>query len=92
MWEYGILGVDNPKSLQRALFYFIGKRFCIRGGDEQRRLGRNHFIRSYDPDCITFVEHGSKNYSGRAKDLRFENKEVPCPAIPEERPISVSFS
>ena len=29
LWEYGILGLDNPKSLQRAVFYFIGKRFCI---------------------------------------------------------------
>ena len=35
LWEYGILGVDNPKSLQRAVFYFVGKRSCIRGGDTQ---------------------------------------------------------
>ena len=63
LWEYGILGLDNPKSLQRAVFYFIGKRFCICGGEEQRNLSPAQFIRSYNPDCITYVEHGSKNYS-----------------------------
>ena len=45
LWEYGILGLDNPKSLQRAAFYFIGKRFCIRGGEEQRNLSPSQFIR-----------------------------------------------
>ena len=24
--------------LQRAVFFYIGKRFCIRGGEEQRKL------------------------------------------------------
>ena len=86
LWEHGILGVDNSKSLQQAAFYFIGKRFCIRGGEEQRNLGPSNFVRSYNPDCFTYVEHGSKNYNARAKDLRYENKEVPCPALPENRP------
>ena len=31
--------VDNPKSLQQAVFYFISKRFCNRGGEEQRQFG-----------------------------------------------------
>ena len=30
-----------------------------------------------------YVEHDSKNYNGRVKDLKFQNKEVPCPAVPE---------
>ena len=29
LWEKGILGVDNPKSLQWAVFYFISKRFVF---------------------------------------------------------------
>ena len=91
LWEKGILCVDNPKSLQRAVFYFIGKRFCIRSGEEQRQLGPRNFVRSYNPDCLTYIEHGSKNYSARAKDLHYENKEVPCPAIAEERPKCLVF-
>ena len=88
LWEYDILGLDNPKSLQRAVFYFIGKRFCIRGFEEQRNLSPAQFIRSYNPDCDMYVEHGSKNYSARKQAwyLHFENKEVPCPAVPENRP------
>ena len=46
------------------------------GGEEQRQLGPSNFLRSYDPDCITYVEHGSKNYCARAKDFRYESKEV----------------
>ena len=79
LWEYGLLGVDNPKSLQRAVFYFVGKRFCIRGGalscvSEQRALGPSNFICSYDPDCITYVEHGSKNYCARARTFALRTR------------------
>ena len=31
---------------------------------------------------MTYLKHGSKNYSGSASDLHLENKEVPCHAIP----------
>lgn len=82
LWSSGILGYDSPKALQRTIFYYIGKRFCIRGGEEMRKLGPSQFIRSFDPDCVTYVEHGSKNYTGRAADLHRENKRVPCPAVP----------
>ena len=59
------------------------KRFCIRGGEEQHSLGPSRFTRSVNPDCFMYVEHGSKHYNGRAKDLKFQNKEIPCPAVPE---------
>lgn len=91
LWDCGILAISNPKSLQRAVFYYVEKRFCIRGGDEQRRLGPSQFKRSSEPDCVTYIEFGSKNNSGRLKDFRYENKEVPCPAIPEERPRCLVF-
>ena len=58
------------------------KRFCIRGGEEQHSLGPSQFIRSVNPDCFMYVQHGSK-HNGRAKDLKFQNIEVPCPAVPE---------
>ena len=38
LWHSGVLGSENPKSLLRAVFYLNGKNFCLRGGEEQRRL------------------------------------------------------
>ena len=66
LWNSGIFGTETPKSLQRTIFYYVGKRFCIRGGEEMRKLGPSQFLRTHDPDCITYVEHGSKNFTGRA--------------------------
>ena len=86
LWSCGILGTDSPLTLLRTVFFYVGKRFCIRGGEEQRNLGPSQLLRSLDPDCLTFVEHGSKNRSGRANELHLKNKEVLCPAIPENRP------
>ena len=40
------------------------KRFKVRGGEEQRSLGPSQFIRSVNPDCFLYVEHGSKHYNG----------------------------
>jgi hypothetical protein len=31
------------------VFYYIGKIFCIRGGEEQRKLGPSQLVRSNDP-------------------------------------------
>lgn len=59
------------------MFFYVGKRFCIRGGEEQRNLGPSQFLRSLDPDCLTFVEHGSKNRSGRANELHLKNNNRP---------------
>ena len=82
LWSLGIFGCDNPRSLQCTIFFYFGKMFCIRGEEEMWKPGPSQFKRSFNPDCITYEEHGSKHYSGRASDLHFENKEVPCPPIP----------
>ena len=91
LWETGVLGDASPRSLQRAVFYYIGKRFCIRGGDEQRKLGPSQFLRTENPDCYTYVEHGSKNRNGGVAQLRQENKCVPCYSIPEKAPRCLVF-
>ena len=91
LWSTGVISILNPKALQRAVFFYIGKHFCIRGGEEQRRLGPSQFIRSSDPDCYTYVEHGSKNRSGGLAQLRIENKTVPCYAVPENLPVCLVF-
>ena len=91
MWADGVIGITNPKALQRAVFFYVGKRFCIRGGEEQRRLGPSQFVRSSNPDCYTYVECGSKNRSGGLSQLRIDNKCVPCYAVPEMTPQCLVF-
>ena len=60
MWKSGVLSVSNPKSLQRAIFYYVGKHFCVRGGEEQRSLKPSQFVRNSKPDSYTYIEHCSK--------------------------------
>ena len=91
LWVTGVLGDASPKSLQRAVFYYIGKRFCVRGGEEQRKLGHSQFQRTERPDSYTYVEHGSKNRSGGLAQLRQENKCVPCYSIPDKAPRCLVF-
>ena len=31
LWDTGSIGIATPKALQRAVFFYIRKRFCIRG-------------------------------------------------------------
>ncbi len=86
LWDSGVFDVAQPVGLQRAVFFYIGKVFCIRGGEEQRKLGPSQFKRSFNPDCYTYIEHGSKNRSGGLEQLKIDNKCVPCFAVPEQAP------
>ena len=36
LWQSSVLTLTNPKALQRCVLFYIGKPFCIRGGQEQR--------------------------------------------------------
>lgn len=95
MWRSSVLSIANPKALQRAVFYYIGKCLCIRSGQEQRCLGPSNFKFIADPDCdphcVVYVEHGSKNRPGGLKDFRVENKEVTHYAVPENAPQCLVF-
>lgn len=91
LWSSHILSDSDPKGLQRAVFYYVGKHFCVRGGAEQRSLGPSYFIRSSRPDSYTYVEHGSKNRSGGLDQLQLENKSVCCVAVPEMRPVCLVY-
>ena len=62
LWSTGTIGVSSPLSLQRAVFYYVGKVFCLRGGEEQRSLKNSQFRR--EKDSYVYVENGSKNCSG----------------------------
>ena len=73
----------SPRSGACCIFY-VGKAFCIRGGQEQGQLKRSQFKRSYDPDCYTYIENGFKNHSG--VNFRENNKIVPVYSCPEAQP------
>ena len=60
LWETGSIGTSTPKLLQRAVFFYIGKRFNIRAGDEHRGLGPSQFRRSSDPDCYSTWSMGQR--------------------------------
>ena len=34
-WLYSVLSVTNSKTLQRCVFFYVGKYFCIRGQQKQ---------------------------------------------------------
>ena len=47
LWSSGAINQE----LQRSVFYYVGKIFCIRGGDKQRNLRPSQFARSHNPAC-----------------------------------------
>ena len=77
LWETGVLGCRTPKALQRSVFFYVGKSFCLRGGEEQCQLKPSQFVRKKDPDHYVYIETGSKNRSGGLKEINLENKVVP---------------
>ena len=77
LWESGILGTSNPKSLLNAVFFVNGRNFCLRGGEEHRRLAISQLSRHYDPDHYVYTECGSKNLKGTFTEKDIPNKIVP---------------
>ena len=76
LWEAGVLNTSTPIGLQRAVFYYVGKVCCIRGGEEQRNLKPSQFKHYTNPDRYVYSEHGSKNHNGGFFQLDVENKNV----------------
>lgn len=83
LWEKGVLGVDTPESLLRAVFYYNGKCLCLRGGKEHRALKISQIVRHDDPPRFVYTENGSKNRNGSFNQVRIENKVVPVLPCPE---------
>ena len=84
LWKKGVISDKDLIALQRAVFFYIGKAFCLRGGQEQHELKASQFVCSTDPDCFTYVENGSKNRLG--VNLKMVNKVVPVYSCPSARP------
>lgn len=74
LWASGVLGLDTPRALLNAVFYYSGKNFCLRGGQEHRDLKISQFTREHDH--YIYTENSSKNRQGGWAQLRLENKRV----------------
>ena len=77
LWESGVLGVDNPTTLLRAVFFSNGKNFCLRGGDEHRNLKLSQLERT--ENGYVYTENAFKNRAGGVAQLRVKNKRVQNP-------------
>ena len=85
LWASGVVGVEKPESLLNAVFLYNGMFLVLRGGEEHRKLKLSQFKFAVVPDpkrpglgveCLTYVEHGSKNRPGGTHQLNLDNKEV----------------
>ena len=76
LWKSGVLNTKTPDGLQRAMFYYVGKVCCLRGGTKQRNLKPSQFVRQTDPDMYIYTENGSKNRNGGFYQLEVPNKTV----------------
>ena len=81
LWESGVLGVDDPTKLLRAVFFNNGKVFCLRGGEEHRSLKLSQFKRT--ENGYKYTENSSKNRSGGLAQLHLKNKSVDVYRNPE---------
>ena len=78
LWESGVIGVHNPKSLLNAVFFLNGKVLCLRGGREHKSLKVSQFAFRSDEggEYVLYTENDSKNRSGTYKDNAGQNKVV----------------
>ena len=83
LWETGVFNTSTPKGLQNAVFYVIGKTFCLRGGQEHRVLKLAQLQR--DSDKYVYYENVSKNRNGSFKQLHLKGKVVPVFPCQEAR-------
>ena len=62
LWEAGVLGTSDPKTLLHIVFYLNGKNFCLRGGQEHRELKISQLTRVSCPqEGYIYTENASKN-------------------------------
>ena len=83
LWESGVLNVTTPRGLQNAVFFTIGKLFCLRGGKEHRALKLSQLKRDSNVDKYIYHENVSKNRNGSFKQLHVRSKVVPVYSCPE---------
>ena len=58
MWEHGVMGITSPLALLRAVFYYNGKKFLLRGGAEHH--GLKFSLLQHTSNAYIYTENGSK--------------------------------
>ena len=81
LWSLGVLNTTTPRGLLNAVFYIIGKSFCLRGGQEHRDLKLSQLKRM--DDHYMYYENVSKTCNGSFRKLHLKSKVVPVFAVPE---------
>ena len=76
LWSSGVLNDTSPYGLLRAVFFYMGKCFCLRGGQEHRDLCPSQLQRLQSPDRYMYKEKASKNRQGGIAQLKLEHKAV----------------
>lgn len=78
LWEKGVFGMKNSKSLQYTVFFYACKLFGLRGRDEHRNLQCNQFEIGEDDGgrFIRFIGRGSKTYHGGLGQMSIKNKDI----------------
>ena len=85
LWVKGVFSTSSPLGLLRAVFFYNGLNFALRGGEEHRqlKLSQLRFDTVPDPQCpgetneiVEYREHGSKNRPGGRHQLNLDNKTV----------------
>lgn len=85
LWNKNVLGKDDPKSLQRAVFFVIGVQFGIRGGREHRNLTIDNFRFLTDGDGHEYLEYQeciTKTNQGGIKHRKVERHSARAYAQP----------
>ena len=80
--DKGILNTFSPKGLFRAVFYYNGKNFVLRGGQEHRKLQLSQTVNLTKQNQYEYAENASKNRSGGLAQLHVVHKKVPICANP----------
>ena len=76
LWLSGVMNSVSPKGLLRCKFFYVGKSFCLRGGEEHRCLTLSQFTRLHKPDRYVYSEKSSKNRQGGLYQAKMDHKTV----------------
>ena len=68
------MGNGSPEALLRAVFFYNGKNFCLRDGEEHRNLRLSQLKRTQNG--YIYTENASKNRQGGLGQLQLKNKSV----------------
>ena len=82
LWETGMINLDSPTGLLRAVFFYNGKNFCLQGGIEHRCLKISQLQRESvmidgkSMGSYVYCEHGSKNNQGLTQFTKQDCKAI----------------